>query len=66
MIEISAFPVDTGLKVNVHQTFNLRSVSTGFRKKAVLYLDNAVISPNSLLWKLCGNCAFPQNFHIRK
>ena len=42
---------------------------------------NPVISPNFLLWKfcgkaqfpefhscpkLCGNCAFPQNFHTRK
>ena len=43
---------------------------------------NTVISPNYLVWKfcrkaqfqysfgqiakLCGNCAFPQNFHTRK
>ena len=37
--------------------------------------QNAVISPNFLVWtfcgkaispKLCGNCVFPQNFHTRK
>ena len=27
---------------------------------------NTVISPNFLAQKLCGNCAFPQNFHTRK
>ena len=27
---------------------------------------NAVISSNFLVWKLCGNCAFPQNIHTRK
>ena len=27
---------------------------------------NTVISPNFLVWKLCGSCAFPQNFHTRK
>ena len=35
---------------------------------------NTVISPDCLVWKfcgkaqrkLCGNCAFPQNFHTRK
>ena len=43
-----------------------------------LTAKNPVISPNFLVWKisgkvqfphhpkLCGNCAFPQNFHIRK
>ena len=25
-----------------------------------------VIPPNFLMWKLCGNCAFSQNFHTRK
>ena len=27
---------------------------------------NPVISPNFQVWKLCGNCAFPQNFHTWK
>ena len=27
---------------------------------------NTVISPDFLVWKLYENCAFPQNFHIRK
>ena len=24
------------------------------------------MSPNFLVWKLCGNCAFPQNFRTSK
>ena len=27
---------------------------------------NTVISPDFLVWKLCRNCAFPQNLHTRK
>ena len=27
---------------------------------------NIVISPNFLVWKLCGNSTFPHHFHIRK
>ena len=43
---------------------------------AALTAENAVMSPNFLVWKFCGkaqfvrnyggNCAFPQNFHTRK
>ena len=29
-------------------------------------VKNTVISPKFLVWKLCGNCAFPQNFHTKK
>ena len=27
---------------------------------------NTIISPDFLVWKFCGNCAFPQNFRTRK
>ena len=54
---------------------------TSLRPK-IFYAKNTVISPNFLVWrfcgrtvsalfwairpKLCGNCAFPQNFHTRQ
>ena len=35
------FPVDTGRKLNVHKTFNLRPVSTGY-----LYLNQVLAETN--------------------
>ena len=35
------FPVDTGRKLNVHKTFNLRPVSTGY-----LYLNHVLAETN--------------------
>ena len=29
-------------------------------------MKNTVVSPNFLVWKFCGNCAFPRNFLTRK
>ena len=29
-------------------------------------VKNTVITPDFLVWRLCRNCAFPQNFHTRK
>ena len=38
-----------------------------YRVNAPFYTTkNTLISPNFLVWKLCGNCAFLQNFHSRK
>ena len=52
--------------------FRLSTMTSIFLQLQCLHISllctakNTVISPDFLVWKLCGNCTFPQNFHTRK